>query len=291
MSKEVITKASEIINAKTGYIGGGMEGYAAISLIDENGYPSTATVTIAKADGINWLTFCTSCGRNFVNRAAKCNRASVCINSSEYNLTLVGTVEVLTDQETKKDNWMPIMDNNEHWSGPEDPNFCVLRFNTERYSLYVVDTGEAEGVLKALEKKTIPVIEPLFQFDRQCEEAIELYKKAFGATLTYLGRYANADPKDLPPKYDEKDANFIFHAQMMIGSQRILMCDNLFNDLPRGYTVFPVMMFKTANEVKTAFGVLSDGATIINPIGSTTYCACCVSLIDKFGVYWDLMAE
>jgi len=290
MSKEVIARASEIINAKAGYVGGGMEGYAAVSLIDENGYPSTATITIATADGINQLTFCTSPDRNFVTRAVKCNRASVCINSSEYNLTLVGTMDIVTDPEIKKANWMPIMDNNDHWTGPDDPNFAVLRFTTERYSLYVVDTGEAEGKLKDAAKIAAPKIEPMLQFNRQCTEAIELYKKAFGAEVVYLGSYASANPKDLPPKYNpQTDANLVYHAQLMIGSQRIMLCDNLFNDTQPGHTVYPVMQFKTAAEVKSAFEIMKDGATIVNSPYSTTYCECCCTLVDKFGVFWDLM--
>ena len=47
MNQEVIARVEELINAKTGYIGGGMEGYASISLIDEHGYPTTSTLTIA----------------------------------------------------------------------------------------------------------------------------------------------------------------------------------------------------------------------------------------------------
>jgi general stress protein 26 len=128
MSQETIAKAGEIIGAKTGYIGGGMEGYAALALIDENGYPTASTLTIAKADGIKWLTFCTSLSRDSVKRIGKCNRASVCVNSSEYNITLVGTVEVLTDADTKKDMWFPPMEG--QWSGADDPEFCVLRFTT-----------------------------------------------------------------------------------------------------------------------------------------------------------------
>ncbi|MCL2521873.1 MAG: pyridoxamine 5'-phosphate oxidase family protein [Erysipelotrichales bacterium] len=152
MSKEIIQKAADIINSKTNYIGGGMEGYAALSLIDENGYPTTSTLTIARADGINWLTFCTSVSRDSVKRINKCNRASICLNSSEYNITLVGTIEVLTDIKTKKENWMPIMDNGDHWTGPEDPEFCVLRFTTERYNLFV-GYEEVKGFLKAQETK------------------------------------------------------------------------------------------------------------------------------------------
>jgi len=94
------------------------------------------------ADGINWLTFCTSLSENKVKRIEKNNRASVCINTSEYNITLVGTVEILTDADTKKDMWFPPMEH--HWSGADDPQFCVLRFKTERYNLFV-DYKSAEG--------------------------------------------------------------------------------------------------------------------------------------------------
>jgi len=42
MNEAVIKKAGEIIATKTNYVGGGMEGYAVLSLIDENGYPSAS---------------------------------------------------------------------------------------------------------------------------------------------------------------------------------------------------------------------------------------------------------
>jgi len=147
MNKEIIAKAEEIINSKTGYIEDGMGGYAALALIDENGYPTVSTLTIAKADGIKWITFCTSPDRNSVKRASKCNRASVCINSNEYNITLVGTIELVTDSAVKKDMWLPTMDDGAHWSGPDDPNFCVLKFTTERYSLFV-GYEDAEGKME-----------------------------------------------------------------------------------------------------------------------------------------------
>ena len=137
MNQEIIKRAEEIINSKTGYIGGGMEGYAALSLIDENGFPTTSTITIVKADGIKWLTFATSPGSNKTKRIEKCNRACVCINSAEYNITLVGTIEIVTDLETKKEMWLVPMNDGAHWTGYDDPNFCILRFNTISYNLFV----------------------------------------------------------------------------------------------------------------------------------------------------------
>ncbi|MCL2349934.1 MAG: VOC family protein [Defluviitaleaceae bacterium] len=133
-------------------------------------------------------------------------------------------------------------------------------------------------------------VEFMMQFDRQCEEALGMYERAFGAKRILLMRFAEAAAKDLPPKYDAAcDKDLIFHAQMEIGGRRVMMCDNLFNDMPRGHSVYPVLTFKTDDEVRAAFGVLSEEATIVSPLHSTTYSSCVGSLVDKFGIFWDLM--
>jgi len=144
MNDKTIARAIEIIKGKTDYIAGGMEGYAVLSLIDENGYPTSSTLSVSKADGINWITFLSGIDSNNAQRIAKCNKASVCFASPEYNISLIGTVEVLTDVETKKAMWQePI---GEMYNGPEDPNYCVIRFNTERYNIFLADDGtEAVG--------------------------------------------------------------------------------------------------------------------------------------------------
>ena len=142
MNSEIIAKAEEIINEKAG------AGYATIALIDEDGYPTASTYGIVKVEGIKRLTFATSFSGDIVRRINKCNRASVCINSEEYNLTLVGTFEVLTDSATKKDMWTPGWET--HWSGADDPNYCIIRFTTERYNLLIMSISyeEAKGNLE-----------------------------------------------------------------------------------------------------------------------------------------------
>ena len=145
MNKEVVTRAEKIVISKTDYIGGGMEGYCALALIDEDGYPSASTLSISKADGIKWLTFLSGLGSNKVKRINKCNRGSVCINSSTYNITLVGTLEVLTEPDIKNKMWQEPLGN--MYSGPDDPEYCVIRFNTGRYNIFFADGGSAEGTL------------------------------------------------------------------------------------------------------------------------------------------------
>lgn len=141
MNEEIIARAGEIITKKTN---GGNEGYCVLALIDKDGFPTASTISVSKSDGIIWMTFCTGLGSNWTNRIEKCNHASVCFNAEDYNITLVGTIEILTDPETKKEMWYNGLEN--HFSGSEDPGYCVLRFKTNRYSL-LVDWKEARGDL------------------------------------------------------------------------------------------------------------------------------------------------
>ena len=138
---KTVARANELINSMTEYKLGGMEGYAALSLIDENGYPSATTFCITKADGINWLTFNTATDRPYAERIRKNNKACVCINSSAYTINLVGTAVALTDMESKKENWLPLFEDGTHWSGVDDPTLLIIRFTTERYTITFADDG------------------------------------------------------------------------------------------------------------------------------------------------------
>ncbi|SHI16780.1 General stress protein 26 [Sporobacter termitidis DSM 10068] len=138
MNREIIVKAGEIVEKNTG------RGTSCVlALIDPDGYPTASAITAAKAEGISWVAFCTGLNGPKAGRIRKCRRASVCF-SDDYNITLVGTIELVTDPEVKKEMWYGGLAN--HFSGPDDPDYCVLRFKTERYSL-MLDGKEARGTL------------------------------------------------------------------------------------------------------------------------------------------------
>lgn len=136
MNEKVIKKAGEIVKKATGEFT-----YCALGLIDKQGYPTVSTITASKADGINWITFCTGLGSPKTKRIQRCNRASVCFHGPDYNITLVGTIEILTDPDIKKTMWYEGLAN--HFNGPEDPNYCVLLFTTQRYNLWVDNTEDS----------------------------------------------------------------------------------------------------------------------------------------------------
>ncbi len=142
---ETIQKAGQIIQKNSAHFSPeGADSYCVLALMDQDGYPTASTLTASKADGIAELFFCTGLSANKAQRIQRCGRASVCFSGPDYNITLVGDIEVLTDPEAKKAQWYDGM--GRHFSGPEDPQYCVLRFRTKRYNLFV-DWTEAAGTL------------------------------------------------------------------------------------------------------------------------------------------------
>jgi PhnB protein len=121
-----------------------------------------------------------------------------------------------------------------------------------------------------------------------CEAAIEQYKKAFGCDIPVFLRFSDAKEYEGKLK-NEEEYEFVYHAQMVLGKQRYLLCDNLFDDLPYGHSMYLVATFSRDDDVKKAFEVMSDGATIISPLAKNDISSCCGTLIDRFGVKWDLM--
>jgi len=125
----------------------------------------------------------------------------------------------------------------------------------------------------------------------RCEEAIELYEKAFGARIDFLMRYSQADMRDWNTPLTDEQKNMVYHAEVYIGNQRMMFSDIIEVDLTQGISQFFTLTFEDADSVKKAYEVIKDGSTIIFPMVSTTYSSCFVSLIDKFGLRWGLMTE
>lgn len=130
---------------------------------------------------------------------------------------------------------------------------------------------------------------PNLHFGGTCLKAIHLYEKAFGAKVLQLLTNGDADPRDYTAKAEEKE--LVYHGEIEIGDTRILLSDTPDDGLLNGQSASLTIIFETAGEVKAAYGVLSKGARILSPLQSTTYSSCFVSLIDRFGIRWELMTE
>lgn len=135
------------------------------------------------------------------------------------------------------------------------------------------------------------IITPNYHFNGECEQALKLYEKAFNGKITKLLRYYDASPDDMDiEQLSEREKEYVYHCEMTIGGQRFFFSDSL-ESIPFGSNISTVVTFTEAQEVRTAYELLAAGGIIITPLEETTYSSCFVSIIDRFGMRWELMTE
>jgi len=141
----------------------------------------------------------------------------------------------------------------------------------------------------------MPKVDPILIFAGQASQAIELYTKAFGAVVKEKLLFSDANPKDWQSKDEDKD--LVYHCQIKIGNQIIMLADDsdavtngVIETTGNSFLIDLVIQFDSDDELKAAYEILSEGATITSPLCSQTYCSLTCALIDKFGGRWQLMS-
>jgi PhnB protein len=111
-------------------------------------------------------------------------------------------------------------------------------------------------------------------FNGNCKDAIELYVKAFNATITTI----MANPQN---------ENLVIHSELLIHNQLLILNDFGDNDgvsRSGGYQL--AVRFEREEELKRAYSILEHESTTISPMQKTDYSDCVVRFIDKFGTRW-----
>lgn len=111
---------------------------AFISYIDSDGYPITkAMLKPRERNGIKTFFFTTNTSSNKVDYFRKNPKASVYFVDKRFfkGASLVGTVEVMEDAETKERIWRR-GDTMYYPFGVSDPDYCVLKFTAQKGRFY-----------------------------------------------------------------------------------------------------------------------------------------------------------
>lgn len=143
-----------------------------------------------------------------------------------------------------------------------------------------------------MNQEVYPLVVPRLLFNGLCSQALELYKNAFGAEVKEKILFSEADPRDFQYKNeDEKD--FIYYAELMIGKHMIMMHDDaegILDKETKGSTSLAALCvsFDSEEKAKAAYQILSDGAKILKLSTNGTFYSFYVTLVDKFGIVWDL---
>lgn len=134
-------------------------------------------------------------------------------------------------------------------------------------------------------------ITPTLNFGGQCREAIQLYEQAFQGKITCLISYRDANDPAYMPLLSEEQKDYIYHAELILGDQRIIMSDHVDIEFQTCYSNFLTIMYDTKEEVQEAYALLKEGSKTIYPMEATPYSSCRVVFVDRFGIRWGIMTE
>ena len=137
---------------------------------------------------------------------------------------------------------------------------------------------------------------PFLNFAGQANQAMELYVKAFHARVIVKLTYADMNPADAINEVKDEHKGFIGYSEIEIKGQIISLYDD--SNAAENRSVVSgnaclidlLVHFDSDEELKKAYDILSEGATITMPLYSQTYCSLTCALIDKFGGRWQLMS-
>lgn len=134
-------------------------------------------------------------------------------------------------------------------------------------------------------------IVPTLNFSGNCREAIQMYEKAFNGKISCLITYGQANDPAYNPLLKENQRDYVYHSELALGDQRIIMSDQVDIEIRTCYSNFLTVMCETKEEVQSAYEVMKEGSETIYPMEATPYSSCRVAFVDRFGIRWGIMTE
>lgn len=143
----------------------------------------------------------------------------------------------------------------------------------------------------------ITAIQPYLTFEGTCEAAFNFYKSVFGKEFAYVGRFGDMPPQEGQPAIPAEYANRIMHVALPIHNDFMLFgSDNMDGScggtaLTVGNNITLSLQIDTKTEADTVFAALSEGGTVVMPMGDTFWDAYFGMFTDKFGINWMINVD
>src|ERR1041385_7019065 len=132
---------------------------------------------------------------------------------------------------------------------------------------------------------TTTLVQPYLFFGGRCEEALEFYRTALGATVDMLMHYKDSPepqpPGMLPPGFENK----VMHTTFRIGGTTLMASDGC--EEGSGFAGFSLSLaVPTEAEANRAFAELAVGGQVRMPLTKTFWSPRFGMLTDRFGIGW-----
>lgn len=107
-----------------------------LASVNENGYPRICVLSKIKSEGVRKVYVATGTSSVKTMHFQENPRAGVCVWKDGNSITLVGKATMTRDRDILEEMWLDWFI--EHFPGGiDDPNYCVLEFETEEATLWI----------------------------------------------------------------------------------------------------------------------------------------------------------
>lgn len=130
-----------------------------------------------------------------------------------------------------------------------------------------------------------PVVQSYLFFGGRCQEALDFYRDALGAKVSFVMRY-HESPEPLPPGmvpagFEQK----VMHSTFTIGETTLMASDG--DELGAKFDGFSLSLAVASEaEAQKVFAALAEGGKVSMPLGKTFWSPCFGMLADRFGIGW-----
>lgn len=130
------------------------------------------------------------------------------------------------------------------------------------------------------------VVNPYLTLNGNCREAMEFYKTALDAELMMQTVAESPMCKDMPADQQDK----IMHASLSKEGTVLFMASDALmpGEFVKGTDFNLSLNCSSEEEIRTAFGKLSDGGTVIQPLQESFWGSTFAMIKDPFGYNWML---
>lgn len=134
-------------------------------------------------------------------------------------------------------------------------------------------------------------IRPYLSFHGECQEAMELYTKAFNIEASdEIMRFGDMPESPDNPQISDEQKDWILQATLPFGDNFMRLSDSPreINDAPTDR--IGIVVESSVEIVEKAFGILKEEGKVIMHLQETFFSPSYGIIIDKFGVMWNLAA-
>ncbi|WP_157950026.1 VOC family protein [Vallitalea okinawensis] len=133
------------------------------------------------------------------------------------------------------------------------------------------------------------MISPTIHFPGNCNEAIAFYEKVFNVTHKKVEFYRDA-PSNSGFTLTDDMKDLVMHSSMTICGTPFNFSDTQEKTIAGNMICFNVF-FQTVDEVCNAFNKLEEDGNVIVELGPQFFSDMYGSVVDKFGIKWQLISE